>query len=92
MNGVYSEVIFKSLNESLLLSYMIHQISDSSDHSLWPVFRIDDFCLCSYDCIEVMRNIPSDCIDMIFADLPYNLSNDEVTCYAGKMVRANKVA
>ena len=39
-----------------------------------------------------MRNIPPDSIDMIFADPPYNLSNDGVTCYPGKMVRVNKGA
>lgn len=83
---------FLNVYESLMLSYMIHQISDSSDHSLWPVFHIDDFCLCPYDCIDVMRNIPSDSIDMIFANPPYNFSNDDVTCYADKMVRTNKGA
>ena len=55
MNSVYLEVVFKSLNERRMLSYMIHQISDSSDHSLLPVFHIDDFPLYQYDCIELYR-------------------------------------
>ncbi|HEY9113110.1 MAG TPA: site-specific DNA-methyltransferase, partial [Bacteroidales bacterium] len=29
-------------------------------------------------------------VDMIFADPPYNLSNDGITCQAGKMVKVNK--
>ena len=27
---------------------------------------------------------------MIFADTPYNLSNNGITCHAGKMVSVNK--
>lgn len=29
-------------------------------------------------------------VDLVFADPPYNLSNDGVTCHAGKMVSVNK--
>ncbi len=40
--------------------------------------------------IEIMKNIPDETIDMIFADPPYNLSNDGFTCHAGKRVSVNK--
>ena len=42
------------------------------------------------DSIEVMQNIPPNSVDLIFADPPYNLSNDGFTCHAGKRVSVNK--
>jgi site-specific DNA-methyltransferase (adenine-specific) len=46
------------------------------------------------DCFEVMAAIaakhPEGCFDMIFADPPYKLSNDGMTCHAGKAVSVNK--
>ncbi|ROL59489.1 site-specific DNA-methyltransferase [Bacteroidetes/Chlorobi group bacterium ChocPot_Mid] len=42
------------------------------------------------DVLEVLKELPDNCIDMIFADPPYNLSNDGFTCHAGKMVSVNK--
>ena len=42
------------------------------------------------DCLEILDKLPEDSIDMIFADPPYNLSNDGFTCQNGKMVSVNK--
>ena len=42
------------------------------------------------DCLEILAAIPEDCVDLIFADPPYFLSNDGITCHAGKMVSVNK--
>lgn len=42
------------------------------------------------DCIELMRSMPAESVDMIFADPPYMLSNDGFTVHAGKMVSVNK--
>ena len=42
------------------------------------------------DTFELLRKIPDDSIDMIFADPPYFLSNDGITCHSGKMVSVNK--
>lgn len=42
------------------------------------------------DVIEVLNNLPAESIDLIFADPPYNLSNDGFTCHAGKRVSVNK--
>jgi site-specific DNA-methyltransferase (adenine-specific) len=55
-----------------------------------PVFKTDDFCLYQGDCLGILPNLPDNFVDMIFADPPYNLSNDGITCYAGKMVSVNK--
>jgi len=53
-------------------------------------FSGDDFTLIKDDSLSRMRDFPSDSIDMIFADPPYNLSNDGFTCHAGKRVSVNK--
>jgi site-specific DNA-methyltransferase (adenine-specific) len=47
-------------------------------------------CLYHGDCLEVMASMPADSIDCIWTDPPYNLSNDGITCVAGRMVKVNK--
>jgi site-specific DNA-methyltransferase (adenine-specific) len=42
------------------------------------------------DSLELLQQIPSESIDMIFADPPYNLSNNGFSCHNGKMVSVNK--
>ncbi|MHB8540352.1 MAG: DNA-methyltransferase [Candidatus Acidiferrales bacterium] len=44
------------------------------------------------DCLEILAALPESCIDVIFADPPYFLSNGGITCHAGKMVSVNKGA
>ncbi len=42
------------------------------------------------DALELMKSMPDDCVDCIWTDPPYLLSNDGFTCVAGKRVRVNK--
>ncbi len=42
------------------------------------------------DVLEVLSKLPEESIDLIFADPPYNLSNDGFTCHAGRRVSVNK--
>jgi site-specific DNA-methyltransferase (adenine-specific) len=42
------------------------------------------------DCLEILAAIPESCVDLIFADPPYFLSNNGITCHAGRMVSVNK--
>lgn len=42
------------------------------------------------DCIRKLKLIESKSVDMIFADPPYKLSNDGITCKSGVMVSVNK--
>ena len=42
------------------------------------------------DTVKVLKGMQKKSIDMIFADPPYFLSNDGITCYNGKMVSVNK--
>uniref|UniRef100_UPI0039A7047A DNA-methyltransferase n=1 Tax=Ornithobacterium rhinotracheale TaxID=28251 RepID=UPI0039A7047A len=49
-----------------------------------------NFTLYHTDSLELMAQMPDECVDMIFADPPYMLSNDGFTCQNGKMVSVNK--
>lgn len=51
-----------------------------------------DYCSALYlsDTFEALENMNPGCIDMIFADPPYFLSNDGITCSGGKAVSVNK--
>ncbi len=42
------------------------------------------------DVVEILNKLPEESIDLIFADPPYNLSNDGFTCHAGRRVSVNK--
>ena len=42
------------------------------------------------DALEFMASIEDDSIDCVWTDPPYFLSNDGITCVAGKMVKVNK--
>ena len=54
-------------------------------------FKLGKYQLFCGDMLEVLNSqIPDYSIDMIFADPPYNLSNDGFTCHGGRMVSVNK--
>lgn len=42
------------------------------------------------DCLCILPGANENSVDMIFADPPYFLSNNGITCHAGKMVSVNK--
>lgn len=42
------------------------------------------------DMLEVLAHAPDDYFDLVFADPPYNLSNDGFSCQNGKRVSVNK--
>ena len=42
------------------------------------------------DAFDLMATIPDDSVDCIWTDPPYLLSNDGVTCIAGRRVSVNK--
>ena len=57
-----------------------------------PYFESEDgrFRLYQGDCLALLPGIPDESVDVIFADPPYFLSNDGITCHAGRMVSVNK--
>ena len=42
------------------------------------------------NCINILNDLPMETVDLIFADPPYNLSNNGITCKSGKMACVNK--
>lgn len=55
-----------------------------------PYFADNSFYLYKEDCIEFLKKLPENSVDMIFADPPYNLSNGGFTVHAGRRVSVNK--
>lgn len=55
-----------------------------------PYYSVPNFRLYLGDCIELMKSMPAECIDMAFADPPYYLSNGGFSIQSGKMVSVNK--
>jgi len=49
-----------------------------------------DFKLIQGDSLKILKDIEPQSIDMIFADPPYFLSSDGISCSSGKMVSVNK--
>lgn len=56
------------------------------------VWQSDDRSSCLYhgDSLDLMAELPPASVDCIWTDPPYNLSNDGVTCVAGRMAKVNK--
>ncbi len=53
-------------------------------------YKKGNVCLYLGDSLDVMKALPDNYVDMIFADPPYNLSNGGFTVHAGRMVSVNK--
>lgn len=60
------------------------------DLKIQSYYENENTALFMYDSLELMALLPDNSIDMIFADPPYMLSNDGISCQAGKMVKVNK--
>ena len=59
-----------------------------NEHNLF--YKSEICTLIQGNSLEVLKNIKPESIDMIFADPPYFLSNNGITCQGGKMVSVNK--
>lgn len=56
-----------------------------------PLFyETDESQIICGDSLKILPKMKPECVDMIFADPPYFLSNDGITCQGGKMVSVNK--
>lgn len=55
-----------------------------------PYYEDEDAVLVQGDTLELLPLMPDDCIDMIFADPPYFLSNGGISCQGGKQVSVDK--
>lgn len=55
-----------------------------------PYYETEDAILMCGDSFNLLPLFPDESIDMIFADPPYFLSNDGITCQSGKQASVNK--
>lgn len=55
-----------------------------------PYYQSDNFVLYHGDSFKILQKLVPKSVDMIFADPPYFLSGDGITCSAGKMVSVKK--
>lgn len=55
-----------------------------------PYFKDKSVKLFLGDSLELLKKIPKESVDMIFADPPYHLSNGGFSCHAGKRVSVDK--
>ena len=55
-----------------------------------PYYEKDGFKLINGDSLKELKKIEPKSIDMIFADPPYFLSGDGISCSSGKMVSVKK--
>ena len=75
----------------LVMEALIAYIAgNKSQCNIKPVYKTTETALYNNDCIKILARFPDNYVDMIFADPPYNLSNNGITCHAGKMVSVNK--
>ena len=58
--------------------------------SVETFYETEDVKLIYGDTFEMLRKIKKESVDVIFADPPYFLSNDGISCRGGKMVSVNK--
>lgn len=42
------------------------------------------------DCVELMRLMPEECVDVVFADPPYRLSGGGITVQSGRVASVDK--
>ena len=60
------------------------------ENEIKPYYSSENSILFNCDCLDVLSRIGENSIDMIFADPPYMLSNNGLTCQNGRMVNVNK--
>jgi len=65
-------------------------VTDTADAELVPLYKSDLAAVYHGDAIEVMSKLPSESVDLIFADPPYRLSNDGTSVQNGRQVSVNK--
>lgn len=60
--------------------------------SAFPAADIEgrDYALYNSDSITLLESFPLESVDLVFADPPYNLSNNGTTCQGGKRASVNK--
>jgi site-specific DNA-methyltransferase (adenine-specific) len=85
-----SQVVFDHINTKTNSKISFDSIISQASNNIQPFFKTDNVAIFNDDCLTMLKLIPENSIDMIFADPPYMLSNNGFTCQNGKMVPVNK--
>lgn len=54
------------------------------------IFNDTNFTLYNSDCFSTLKKLPSKSVDLIFADPPYFLSSNGISCHSGRQTIVNK--
>jgi len=57
---------------------------------LKPYYQEDSFSLYKENCLDALKSLPENSVDMVFADPPYNLSNGGFSVHSGQQVAVHK--
>ncbi len=90
IQGILFDVI---RNNSTTTPLEIHQeikLKEQKPSAIKPYYEKSKFKLYQGDSLDILAKLSANSVDMIFADPPYNLSNDGFTVHAGKRVSVNK--
>ena len=91
LQGVLLDVIKTSEAEQSIQTLVLPPVKGNvSQQKVNPYFEEKEFILYHGDCLNILNHLPVNSIDMIFADPPYNLSNNGFSLHAGKRVSVNK--
>ena len=66
-----------------------HGANDRDSEIVWKSENNESSMHCG-DSLALMQKLPPDSVDCVWTDPPYLLSNDGITCVAGRMVKVNK--
>lgn len=80
----------EQVNEILHPGKRFEEIVNNINMPSLLFYKTDKTALFNGDCLEILEKLPDESIDMIFADPPYMLSNNGITCQNGRMVSVNK--
>jgi len=94
LQGVLFDVIKTSETIQPLQTFVLPSVKFKTAvwNKIHPYFQSNDdhFILYQGSCLDILNQLPSNSIDMVFADPPYNLSNGGFSLHAGKRVSVNK--
>jgi len=90
VQGVLLDVIKTNEAEQPSQTFASFSKQDIATEKIRPYFEDASFTLYQGNCLDILSQISANSIDMIFADPPYNLSNNGFSLHAGKRVSVNK--
>lgn len=66
----YRDSYFQNIKE---IAHLLSKAEDNTTSHFSPYYENELGCLYNGDCIKIMRSLPDACVDLVFADPPFNL-------------------